>query len=453
MRASDIARAHGRWLLALGAVGLLLALSAPPWPDDWDGLGFVASIDRFDLARFSPHPPGYPVYVALLRLASRFGGHVAAANAVAVVSGVTAVALIGDALEQAKLAPRTWALAIVAVPLAWRASSAIGSEAPALACAALAVFALMRRMPIVVGVAVGLGLGVRLSWAPVYAALLLLVVERRARAWVSVACATAAWLVPLVAIVGAARLDALLRAHFAGHAARWGGTAVTEPGVGRVVLLARDVFVDGLGVDADVLGVAIAASAAALAVVGVAAWRAARWHGARAAAIVLVPYAAWIAVGQNLRQQPRHALPLVVALAASLVVVAARSSPRVRALAAVIALLVAARTFTDATSRRATPPPGAQLAEWMRDHEGVVFGTASVRFLESTPVAARAGGASTLGDVVLGIARRERPARVYATSEVRGAADGALVAELCRPPRIDRRAPCLRVYDVTEIAR
>ena len=46
---------------------LLLAVSAPPWPDDWDGLGFLASIKKFDMDHFAPHPPGYPVYVALLR--------------------------------------------------------------------------------------------------------------------------------------------------------------------------------------------------------------------------------------------------------------------------------------------------------------------------------------------------------------------------------------------------
>lgn len=445
------------WTLPLVALAALLASSTPPWPDDWDGLGFVASIDRFDLDRFAPHPPGYPVYVALLRIAGAlFRDRVVAANAVAIASGVAAIALLRSVLAHAKIARGPWAFAIAAAPLVWRTSSAIGSEAPALACAALAMWGLARRSAVVVGLAVGIGLGVRLSWAPFLVPMLFLVTERRARAWAVATCATAAWLVPFVTIVGSSHLVALLRAHFAGHAARWGGTALTEPGAGRLALLARDLFVDGIGVDADALGIAIGVLVAALAFVALRTWSNERWRGARAAAILLGPYALWIVVGQNLRQQPRHALPLVVAIAALLVVTVARaSSPRVRALGAALLVLTAARTFLDAHARRVTPPPGAQLAEWMRDRgDAIVFGGASVRFCESTPLALRAAGADTMGDVVLGLARRGAvPSRVFATSEVSGASEGDLVAELCRPPRIDRRAPCVRVYDVTALAR
>jgi hypothetical protein len=49
--------ACGRWL-ALAGYASLAALSAPAWPDDWDGVGFVESIRDFDLAAFRPHPPG-----------------------------------------------------------------------------------------------------------------------------------------------------------------------------------------------------------------------------------------------------------------------------------------------------------------------------------------------------------------------------------------------------------
>ncbi len=452
--------ASGKWLawtLPLAAIAALLALSAPPWPDDWDGIGFLASIDRFDLDRFAPHPPGYPVYVVLLRIAGAIvRDRVVAANAVAIASGVVAVALLRSAIARAKIAEGPWLLAIVSAPLVWRASSAIGSEAPALACAALAMWGLARRSALVVGIAVGVGLGVRVSWAPLLVPMLFLVTERRARAWMAAACATAAWLIPFVAIVGPTHLVALLRAHFAGHAARWGGTALTEPGAGRVLLVARDLFVDGVGVDADALGIAIGAVAIALAYVAVRAWLASGWRGARAAAIVLGPYALWIVLGQNLRQQPRHALPLVVALVAALAITVARASAsHVRALGAALFVLVAARTFLDARARHTTPPPGAQLAAWMRDRaDAVVFGGTSIRFFESTPVVARAAGADTMGDVALGLSRRSPlPSRVYATGEVLGASEGDLVAELCRPPRIDRRAACLRVYDVTALAR
>jgi hypothetical protein len=440
---------------ALIAVAALLALSAPPWPDDWDGIGFVASIARFDLDRFSPHPPGYPVYVVLLRIAALALRGSTAANAVAIVSGIAAIALLGDAAERAGIAGRRWAIAVIGAPLVWRASSAVGSEAPALAFAALAAWGIARRDrigSIVVGVAVGLGLGVRLSWAPFYLPMLLFA-SQRARAAFAASVATAAWAAPFVAIVGPSHLAALLRVHFAGHAERWGGTAITEPGFGRVTLLLRDVFVDGIGVDRDPLGIVIAFALFATIAAALAAWRESKWQNARIA-LAIVPYALWIAVGQNLRQQPRHVLPLVAALAAALAFAAARSE-RVRTIAAVLALLVVTRTAFDAYARRTTPPPGEQLAEWLRDRpDAIVFGGASARFLEYAGLGSSSGGASTLGDVTLAVARRSpRPAHVYATTEISGADSGTLAAELCRPPRIDRRAPCLRIYDVTAVAR
>jgi len=443
--------------LALAVAAALLALSAPPWPDDWDGIGFVAAIDRFDLDRFSPHPPGYPVYVALLRVAAIFARGVTAANVVAIASGVAAIALLGDAAERAGIARRPWAIAIATAPLVWRAASAVGSESPALACAALAVWGCARRDraalgSIVVGVAVGLGLGVRLSWAPLFVPMLWLA-PLRARAAMAAIVATIAWAAPFVAIVGPSHLVALLRVHFAGHAERWGGTAITEPGLGRFALLARDVFADGICVDRDPLGVAIAITLGATIAAAIAAWRANEWRGARIA-VVLAPYALWIGIGQNLRQQPRHALPLVVALVAAIAIAAARSK-QARVIGAALALLVAARTALDAYARRTTPPPGEQLVEWTRARpDAAVFGGASARFLERAGLASRAGGAATLGDVTLAIARQSRrPSRVYATAEIAGAEEGTLAADLCRPARIDRRAPCLRVYDVTAIAR
>ena len=76
-------------LLAACAYAGALATSAPAWPDDWDGVGFVESVDRFDMSRFRPHAPGYPVYVAMLRVAHvAVRSPMASCVVVAVVSGV-----------------------------------------------------------------------------------------------------------------------------------------------------------------------------------------------------------------------------------------------------------------------------------------------------------------------------------------------------------------------------
>ncbi len=231
------------------------------------------------------------------------------------------------------------------------------------------------------------------------------------------------------------------------------GTAITEPGASRVLYLARDVFVDGLGVGSDTLGLAIGAVRAALALAGIVLWRRSAWRRARSVALLVLPYVAWIAIGQNLRQQPRHALPVVVALAVALAV-AASEGRRLHALGAALAVLVAVRTTLDATARRQVPPPGAQLAAFVSqcpDAGGVaVFAGPSARFFEPTALAGHAVSVVSLDDARLELTRlNDYPRRVLATDELEDVAGAhlPLVTTFCRPARIDRRAPCLHVYE------
>lgn len=231
-----------------------------------------------------------------------------------------------------------------------------------------------------------------------------------------------------------------------------GGSAISEPGAERIVWLARDVFVDGIGVDLDALGIAIAALSVALAWLGVRAWRAKGDRPPLRPLLVILPYVAWIALGQNLHQQPRHALPVVVAVAAALGF-AATTSRVARAFGAALLTLMAARTSIDAYARRTIAPPGAQLALFAHGQPAgvAVFGGPSARFFELDPTVVGVTVA-TLGEVRLALGRLSPlPSRVLVTSEVEGLALSSYplvqVATLCRPPRIERRAPCIDVFD------
>jgi hypothetical protein len=448
--------------LALGGYAALLFASAPPWPDDWDGVGFVESVRDFDLARFHPHPPGYPVYVALLRAAAFLARDpMRACAVVAALSGAAAVAFAWLAARKLAGERAAWAVAVLVgvTPLVWHAFTGVGSEAPALACAAACAWACIARparAPVVLGLAVGLGLGVRLSWAPIYLAALVLApraVRLRAAGVAALACV--AWVVPLVAVVGTHRIVDLYATHVAGHAERWGGTVVTEPGAVRLAWLARDVLVDGLGAGSDVLGLLLAALIAAACASAIVAWKGADWRGWLPAVVVVAPYLLWMGLGQNLRDQPRHALPLVALLAAGLALPAGLSR-RAFAIVSALALALALRTAVDAHARRAEAPPGAQLVALARaqpDAERLaVFGTSSVRFFELTELASRAFTAGTLGDVQLRLSRIESlPSRVWVTSEVQTQGETRWplvhVATLCRPPRLDRRMPCIDVQE------
>ncbi len=346
------------------------------------------------------------------------------------------------------------AVALLATPLALRCATAVGSEAAALASASLAVMGLAAGCAPATGIGVGMGLGIRLSWSPLLLPLLLVSRPRRATlAWAS--GATLAWAVPLLVVVGPAHLISLYARHALGHATRWGGTALTEPARARYLL--RDVFVDGMGVGADALGVALGLALAVAVVLALRAWRRAAWQGATPAALVLVPYLAWILLGQNLREQPRHALPLVAALTAALGVAAlVDRSARIAALA--VLALCGTRALADAAHRRGEPPAAAALVAHVRalpDARSVlVFGAASARFFEGTELQDRARTAESMGDVELSLARAAPPfSRLFVTDEIHDLelASRPLVpvAVFCRAERLDRRRPCLVLLDAT----
>jgi hypothetical protein len=56
--AALLAALYGAWLLA----------SLPATPFEWDEYLFAQGVERFDVARHAPHPPGYPVYIAVAKL-------------------------------------------------------------------------------------------------------------------------------------------------------------------------------------------------------------------------------------------------------------------------------------------------------------------------------------------------------------------------------------------------
>ncbi len=440
----------------------LLVLAAPRWPEDWDGVGFVLSVGHFDMARFAPHAPGYPVWVFVAKAMALFlPSGIAAATTVSIASAVLVGAFVLRTL--AGTSPVTaWlgAAAALVTPLAWRAGTVVGTEGLALACAAAVAWGMSMQSArryagaIVVGVAAGIGLGVRLSWAPLFVGLVVVALSRlgAARAWGIAAffASVAAWLVPLEIVVSPRALVALYTTHLGGHATRWGGTAWTDPH--RATSLARDVFVDGLGVGSDPLGVALAAGLVVVTARALFVW----WQRGRRGvgyALAVASYLAWIAVGQNLRQEPRHVLPIVVAITVAIVCALTTSRAWTLVACAWLALL-GVRTGSDALLRRRTPPASASLVLLARASPPgtMAFGARSARFFDLDPKDGRLGRpAATLGDVLIGIGRVDpKPTTILVTDELEGLdrSPYALIeiARPCRPARLDRRRPCLAVY-------
>src|SRR4051812_14096052 len=165
-RAVRFARSH---MLVLGAGTALHAATLARSPEGWDGVGFLLAVDRFDLASYRPHPPGYPVYIALLKIFARvLGPPLLAALSLSCVSVTAAMVALGVLAE--RFAGSRGALAVMALlgsaPLVWRAASTVGTEGLALALFATAAALLANGSSRGAGLMLGLGLGVRLSWWP-----------------------------------------------------------------------------------------------------------------------------------------------------------------------------------------------------------------------------------------------------------------------------------------------
>src|SRR5215510_318600 len=112
------------------ALALLLAVLtlASRWPyrahllPTWDAVQFALALERYDVVRHQPHPPGYILYVALGRLAELvLGDPIGALVSLAILASAVAVFLLyalGWHLY-GRRAALIAALGLVASPLFW----------------------------------------------------------------------------------------------------------------------------------------------------------------------------------------------------------------------------------------------------------------------------------------------------------------------------------------------
>jgi hypothetical protein len=100
------------WGAAAAAVATRVPFAAQRlW--DHDSVQFALGVERYDLAAHHPHPPGYPLYIAVLKLLAALG--------VSSEGGMVALAIAGAALGAWLIVPltaRLAALAVAGVPMA-----------------------------------------------------------------------------------------------------------------------------------------------------------------------------------------------------------------------------------------------------------------------------------------------------------------------------------------------
>jgi hypothetical protein len=441
----------------------LLASAVTPWPGEWDAVGFVEAVSRFDLSAWAPHAPGYPVYV----LASRAFAHVAP-DAVRACGFASALggALVVLALARAS-ASRPWlGLLALASPVLSLVGASARSDALGLGLAAIALASPLRA-PIAAGVLLSLSLGARPGYLVLVASIGLVRMvpsERRARlsfvaAFTATTCVWALWL--LSAAGGVSRYVTLTHAHVSGHFSEWGGSAVTDPEMRTRLGDAARALADCLATDASVLGLLRAAVWSSLVVVGARTLDASR---RRALVAVIAPYALVAFWTQNLAHEPRHLLPVALALltlaamgASHLLDHFARTSWRLALVStSVIACLASASLMALWTQRTVAPAPVTFAHELLAQpdaREAVLFGGRSARLAAWAGLTART--CVYMGEVDVALSRFDHlPRRVYVSDEIRAqqGAAGRFGApqRWCRDARVDRDHACLTVrrYDV-----
>ncbi len=442
----------------VGAIAfVLLACLASRAPADWDAVGFVESVTRFDLARFAPHPPGYPVFVLVARAFALVAPDaVRAASWASSLGGALLVGSIAWTLRHRWLALVALALPVTMLLACAPRSDTLGVGLLAAACAA--------SRPWAVGVWLALAVGARpsnLVWVLAVFAVRAATWTWRARA-VSLASAApvcAVWSAWLLAQTGGlARYVALTRTQADGHFRAWGGSAWTEPDErARALLALRRVMV---GVGADTWpGVLL------LAALVLAAWRGAwsleRSHRRAVVGAALVSLAiTWIT--QNVSGDVRHLLPALCGVtwlaARGMDAFVARDRGR-RAVVALVLAVALLRCGARAWTQHAVMPAAVQVADVVRargDREAVVFGARASRVIAWRGV--RTMLAAHLGEVVVTLSRLDRlPRAVYVTDEVLGRAHapgrfGPPITR-CRDARVDGERACVTLFPYDVLGR
>lgn len=441
--------------LYLGLLGL--ASRGQPWfADGYDGIGFVLAIADFDLARFQPHPPGFPVFVLLGRALHALlpitpSVAVASVSAIFLSAGLSAIAGVlaaqagryAAALFVLLTAPHTLLGGLGVATLSDGAG--LGAGLLYLALLACCLHQPSRVLAVLCGLCGGLALGIRPPAAvPLFLGTILLVglAHRRGRAprgplltvAGSAAVACLLWLLPLLSIVGGSRFWALCLAHARGHVSDFGGGLWADAGRTPSLLwgagLATRLPAIGLAV-VRALGPALVGLALIVPLtMGIAAPLRPKRRSLLPPPLRLQSLALWaltatyivyVALSTRLLGNGRHLLPVPVAVAAALALLFAALLRSKAGRAGLLAALTLAAIHSTAQiwAFRSDPAPGLKLVSGLPDCGARLYGAAAARFYDLRCGSGSAQPAIYLGEVLSDLERRSNPpAEVLVTSEV-----------------------------------
>lgn len=424
-------------------------------PDDYDSLGFVGGITQYSMADLKPHFPGYPVYLFSCKVMNLvLHDSLAAATLISVfAAGLCAVilGLFGMSDSRGSIGFMSVSFFLVS-SLSCLLGGAALSESLALLLVLLAVFSQYKKWPILGAIAIGLMLGVRLSYFPIALSWLFELwrdqkLQQRKMALGALALSLLLWLLPWLLVVGKPVLR-LAITHLHGHFTLWGGTLYTD--VNRSARLMHALL--------SLCSGAFAPDRRILLVVGLSAalllWLERRRLSCDLAlhfTIWTLPYAVWVLVGQNVVEQPRHLLPLIAAL---LLAMGFLFSSRPWLGLPLCALIGWGASEAVWAQRHVLPLP-LQMLTFLENHQSptdtVLLGSRSLRFLHQYAPQWTVRERNELSEVPVELARLNvLPSQVLVTSELQADARELSqlheLAQFCRREWSEFEPRCLRLY-------
>jgi hypothetical protein len=344
-----------RTILAIAAIYLTAHLVfLAPSLEDIDSINFALGLRDFDVARHQPHPPGYPVYMALGKTAQAIlQGAAPSAGltrveslALAIWSPIAgAAALIAAFSIFGFLSTPSMALGATALlaasPLFWLAGSRPMSDMPGLALALVAQALFLQgasgKRALVIGALVaGLAAGVRVQTACLTLPLFAFAVFQQRRGgprWIAtrpvaaLALGGLAWAIPLIAVTGGVDEYLVALRSQADEDLAWTGMLWTTPTPRRLIFAIWETFV--LPWNSAPFGIVVGVLALVGALVALLRQR----RAALLVALAFGPYAIFHLLFQE-TVHVRYAMPVLPALSwlvVCAVLVAGRAAPALTA--------------------------------------------------------------------------------------------------------------------------
>ena len=306
--------------------------------EDLDSLRFALSLVDYDVAKFQPHFPAYPVFCFVAK--SIYAGIGSYALTFSFIGGVSTFFIIYFLCKLARLEYSSSAglftiVLLLVNPLLWLMSNRYMPDVMGVACLTASLYLICanrddsRRVGWGFFLAGILG-GIRLSYLPMLIPALLIPLRRQTLQRIAAVLAgIIVWLLPLILLTGWDTLVQAAQTQSQGHFLEFGGTIASEPNLwARAAKLLESVWADGFGLYWN--GRNIVTVCTTIALVGI---LAANWCRIRSVKrsdfgnvcfIGCIVYLIWIFCFQNVVHKSRHVLPLVPFLTLHLAFACAR---------------------------------------------------------------------------------------------------------------------------------